>query len=287
MAEKTGISWCDATVNFWHGCKKVSEGCKFCYMYRDKDRYNLDGSVVLQTKASTIRKTLKALIEQDYVRKKEGNNEPLKIFTCSWSDFFIDEADGWREEAWQVIREHKQFVWIILTKRIDRVEYCLPPDWGTGWDHVWLCVSAENQERANERIPILLNTPAKVRGVSCEPLIGPIDLMDIDSEEIHGKFIEALTGKVVYGGLAGQDYGPRLDWVIVGGESGNDTGKWKYRPCHVTWIEDIVKQCKEEGVKVFVKQLGTSIAKNMKLKARTGDNIEEFPAELQIQEFPC
>lgn len=285
MAEKTNIAWCEATVNFWHGCKKVSEGCKYCYMYRDKERWKQDGSVVKKSKKSTITTTLNALLLQDWQREKDGIKEPLKIFTCSWSDFFIEQADDWRDEAWQIIRDYPQFIWIILTKRPERMEYCLPKDWGQGWPNVWLCVSAENQERANERIPILLKTPAKVRGVSCEPLLGPINLKDIDGDDVFGFNVDALTGHQYHIG-AGQDFGPSLDWVIVGGESGNNTGKWRFRPCNIEWIRDIVKTTKEEGVATFVKQLGTDLAKFLGLNKRHGDDVNEFPRDLRIQEFP-
>lgn len=268
MSETTGIAWCDATINFWHGCKKVSEGCKFCYMYRDKDRWNEDGSVVIQAKEIGIKRTLVQLKMQHKERLAAGITAPLKIFTCSWSDFFIDEADSWREQAWQVIREHPQFIWIILTKRIDRVEQCLPPDWGEGWDHVWLCVSAENQERYNERVPVLLLTRAKVRGVSIEPIVGPIDMMP---NLTFGHFFA------------------KLDWVIIGGESGNDTGKWLYRKANEEWFHKIVDYCVEQGIPVFMKQLGTWLAKKHRLKDRTGSNLNEYPvalSELRIQQFP-
>ena len=268
MAEFTGISWCDATVNFWHGCKKVSEGCKYCYMYRDKDRYKQDGSVVIQSKGSTVATTLTKLRVQARQRKQDGIKEPLKIFTCSWSDFFIEEADIWREAAWETIRLYPEFVWIILTKRPERIMQCLPPDWGEGYKNVWLLVSAENQERWNERVPILLQIPAKVRGVSCEPLLS---FIDIKPNPTFGHFF------------------PKLDWIIIGGESGNDTGKWLYREAEANWFITMVEDCKELGIPVFVKQLGTFIAKKLKLKSRAGDNIEEIPImfhDIKVQQFP-
>ncbi len=272
MAEITGISWCDATVNFWHGCEKVSEGCKFCYMFRDKERWHQDGSVVVHSKGSTIAKTLLALRIQARQRKQDGITEPLKIFTCSWSDFFIEQADNWRANAWETIRAYPEFVWIILTKRPERIVQCLPEDWGEGWPNVWLCVSAENQARFDERVPILARIPAKIRGVSAEPLLGPID---IKRNYPCGK------GEVPYGLL--------MNWIIVGGESGNDTGKWRYRPAEIKWFEDIIHDCVVHDVPVFMKQTGTAIAKALKLKDRSGGNLEEYPAALTdctIQQFP-
>ena len=92
--ENTKIQWTDATVNFWTECKKVSDGCKYCYMYRDKERYGQEPTSILRTSDNTFDKALKW-------------KEPKLIFTCSWSDFFIDEADQWRDDAWEVIRKTK------------------------------------------------------------------------------------------------------------------------------------------------------------------------------------
>lgn len=278
MSETTGISWCDATVNFWHGCKKVSEGCKFCYMYRDKDRYKQDGSVVVHSKGSTIAKTLLALRIQARQRKQDGITEPLKIFTCSWSDFFIDEADGWRERAWEVIRSYPEFIWIILTKRPERIMQCLPADWGHGWDNVWLLVSAENQERYNERVPVLVKVPAKVWGVSIEPIIGPIDT-NLGQRWCEKDYVHDDCDKLA----------DHLHWIIIGGESGNDTGKWLYREANEEWFHKIVDDCVRNEVPVFMKQLGTWVAKKHSLKDRTGSKLNEFPAvltDLCVQQFP-
>lgn len=271
MAEITGISWCDATINFWHGCHKVSEGCKYCYMFRDKARFEQEGDDVRKTSAGTIKRILQDLNRQRIERKFRGIDDPLKIFTCSWSDFFLEDADAWRSEAWDIIRANPDFVWIILTKRIDRVSGCLPADWGNGWPNVWLLVSAENQARYNERVPLLLNTPAAIRGVSCEPLLSEIDLTVPNGDTFRSCLAD-------------------LDWIIIGGESGNDTGKWLYRPAEVGWIRSMVDQCESYEVPVFVKQLGTSIAKDLGLKNRAGEKLEEWPSnlnDLKLQLFPC
>lgn len=255
MAETTKISWTDATINFWHGCKKVSEGCKYCYMYRDKDRYGQDPTTVIKAKETYILSNLKKL------------TEPSKIFTCSWSDFFIPEADEWRPWAWDIIKKHPQHQWQILTKRPERIENCLPEDWDDGYPNVWLGISAENGDAYNERWPQLasynapLTAQSGIQFLSLEPLLEPIEL----------------------------DYNFELkmfDWVIVGGESGNETGKYRFRPCELEWIEDIVKQCKEAGVPVFVKQLGTHLAKKLELKDRHGADLSEFPESVRFQEFP-
>lgn len=299
MAEYTSIGWCDATLNFWHGCQKVSEGCKFCYMYRDKEKYGQDGNLIQKTKPVTINRILKELHTRDVTRKGAGIKEPLKVFTCSWSDFFIEEADPWREEAWDIIRKNPEFIWIILTKRPERIAECLPADWGQGWGNVWLMVSAENQARWNERVPILLDVPAKIRGVSIEPLIGPVDIKRFSKSEGVCENCEGTGSVEVEGGGVQcpqclyeerhRQGSNTLDWIIVGGESGNDTGKYLYRRCELQWIFRIVYDCKAAFIPVFVKQLGTWIAKQIKLKNRAGDKIEEWPEvinTIKFQEFP-
>jgi protein gp37 len=243
MGEQSAIQWTGATWNPWHGCDKVSAGCKYCYMYRDKVKFGQDPSLV--------------------VRSKGKFNEPLKwedpkvVFTCSWSDWFIDKADQWRDEAWDVIRKTPRHTYQILTKRSDRIKNHLPADWGEGWQHVWLGVTVENQE-ATSRIRELQQVPAHIRFLSVEPILERVDLGD-------------LTG---------------IDWVIVGGESGNDNGEFKYRPCELWWLQDIVDQCAAQGVKVFVKQMGTYISKTLNLKDRHGGEIEEFPEPLKIRQMP-
>lgn len=253
----TKIGWTDSTVNFWHGCTKVSPGCKFCYMYRDKERYGLDPTVVVLSKPKTFRAALQW-------------KEPRRIFTNSWSDFFIREADPWREAAWDIIRRTPQHAWQILTKRPERIMECLPADWGTGWDNVWLGVSVETQATAIARIPLLYQVPAKTRFLSCEPLLEDINITNAGVYLDGGSNIDA-------------------DWVIIGGESGNDTGKYRYRPCNHIWIYNILAQAIYNPggrVPVFVKQTGTHIAKLMNLKHRHGADPDEWPLPMRVMEFP-
>lgn len=208
MASKSSIEWTEATWNPWHGCKKVSLGCKNCYMYRDKKRYGQNPKLI--------------------TRSKSTFNDPLKwmeskiIFTCSWSDFFIEEADDWRQEAWDIIRKTPQHTYQILTKRPERIIDQLPEDWGDGWNRVWLGVSVENMDYTF-RIDQLRETSAKVKFLSLEPLLGP--LVDLDLRNI--------------------------DWVIVGGESGP-----KARKLEEQWVLEIRQQCQSEGIPFFFKQWG-------------------------------
>lgn len=262
MAENSKIQWTDATWNPWHGCKKVSPGCKYCYMYRDKDRYGQDPTTVLRSK-STFNAPLKWSQDMQMGLPKGDAFTGMKIFTCSWSDFFIEEADEWRPEAWEIIKKTPEFTYQILTKRPGRINYCLPPDWDHGYDNVWLGVSIESDEEIN-RAFLLHNVKAKAKFISAEPLIGAID-----------KFPN-LFG---YGGLD-------LDWLIIGGESGNKTGKYLYRACSIGWIEELIWWCNHLSVPVFVKQLGSSLADELGLKDKFGGDISEWPLDLQVRQFP-
>ncbi len=248
------ISWTNNTVNFWTGCTKVSPGCKYCYMHRIYDSKGVNPNLVRRTSDATFYQAL-------------SWKEPKMIFTNSMSDFFIEEADQYREDAWNVIRRTPQHKWQILTKRIERVKDHLPPDWGDGWDNVWLGTSIENQAYIN-RMDELSRIPAKIRFISYEPLLGPIDLSpQIESGAIKG-----------------------IHWGIAGGESGYDHGKYKYRPCEISWIEDLVQQQKALNIKSFVKQLGSYQAKKLRLRDWKGENLQEWPKELhniKIQEFPA
>jgi protein gp37 len=198
----------------------------------------------------------------------------------------------------------------VLTKRSQRMREWFSwiahdPDWcrialhqHTGlagmrpWEwplkNVWLGVSAEDQQRANERIPDLLATPAAVRFVSAEPLIGPIDLSRVRPDPVP---IDALTGRWSVPARDGSTQEPRLHWIIVGGESGPGA-----RPCAMEWIERIVEQCRAAGVACFVKQLGKRVTgrdcehgrrgESCGFVDRKGGDPAEWPADLRVREFP-
>lgn len=248
MGTESKIQWTDATWNIARGCSKVDTDCKFCYMYRDSfdgTRYN--PREVVKTK-TVFNMPLKL-------------KEPSKIFTCSLTDFFHEGCDSFRDEAWDIIRKCPQHQFQILTKRPERIEQCLPKDWGNGYDNVWLGTSVGSME-GMKRIEQLKFIPAKIRFISFEPLHEYIDL-NID-----------LTTLL------------QFHWAIIGGESGHETGTYRYRPCKVEWIEEMVKILQGVGISVFVKQLGTSLSKQMKLTDRHGGNIDEFPKSLMVREFP-
>ncbi|GAB3422070.1 hypothetical protein GCM10027516_19860 [Niabella aquatica] len=202
--------------------------------------------------------------------------DPSKIFACSLTDFFHPEIDSYRFEAWDIIRKCPQHTFQILTKRPERVVDHLPEDWGDGWPNVWIGTSIGSQEAANKRIPELMKIPTKIRCVSIEPLHAPISFYDDALEQYCWEREPNGNKKLVI----------NLDWAIIGGESGNETGKYRYRPCEIEWIEQLVKECRKANTAIFIKQLGTHLAKKMKMSERHGGDFENFPEHLQIREFP-
>lgn len=248
MSEYTKIQWTDVSWNIARGCTKVDEDCKFCYMYRDSmGNTRYDPKQIIRTKT--------------VFNLPDRIKEPSKIFTCSLTDFFHEAIDEYRNEAWEIIRRHPEHTFQILTKRPERIIQHLPSDWGDGWNNVWLGTSV-GSNKAMSRMYDLLDMPAKIHFVSFEPIHEHIE-MNID------------IGTLI-----------KIDWAIIGGESGNDNGKYRYRPCQVEWIEEIVTAITSVGNAVFVKQMGTFIAKQNRYKDRHGGNINEWPEHLKIRQFP-
>lgn len=287
MSAETGISWCDSTINFWHGCQKVSEGCKFCYMFRDKEMHKQDPRVLMKTKDGYLRSQFKKINERG----------PSTIFTCSWSDFFIEGADEWRQAAWSTIWQHPQHLFLILTKRIERVEECMM-DTNVAFmnsfpnasgelltmeaksfpQNIMLGISAENDELFWQRWNVLeriARTYNVKTFISFEPLLGPIKNLEraYESFDLKDDPDEPMMSRIP-------------DWTIVGGESGNEKGPYQYRPCKQEWIQDIVDVCGWAHVPVFVKQLGTYMSNHLNLKSRHGQDLNEFPGSIRFQEFP-
>jgi len=155
------------------------------------------------------------------------------IYTCFSSDFFIEEADGWRQDAWRMMKLRKDVDFFIITKRIHRFKDCIPPDWDAGYDNVTICSTVENQDRADFRLPILLSCPIKHREIICEPLLGQIDL---------GPYLKNIEG------------------VTVGGESGPDA-----RVCDYAWVVDLREQCAKAKVRFWFKQTGARFLKDGKV----------------------
>ncbi|MDL2238251.1 phage Gp37/Gp68 family protein [Christensenellaceae bacterium OttesenSCG-928-K19] len=213
--------------NPWHGCHKISPGCKNCYMHRRDDSIGIDGNIVRKTKSFDL--PVKRDKEGKYKLQPQG-----ELFTCGTSDFFVEEADEWRQQAWQIMKERADIDFLILTKRIHRFAECLPPDWGDGYDNVRIGCTVENQDRADYRLPIFLATPIKRRAIICEPILEELDL---------SPYLQ--KGKV--------------DEVVAGGESG-----WEARPCRYEWILKLQQQCVGAGVGFWFKQTGRYFIKDGK-----------------------
>lgn len=257
MGKKSSIQWTDATWNIAVGCSKVDEDCKYCYMYRqslNSKRY--DPRVVRKTKT-----VFDLPLKYKETKSSCWEGRPL-IFTSSLTDVFHSAIDSFRNEMWDMIRKSPHLIFQILTKRPERIKDHLPADWGTGWDNVWLGTSIGSQDSIH-RAGELAGVAASVRFLSLEPFHGEIEI------------------PFLYEGFA-----KPFDWVIVGGESGNDNGPYKYRPCKIDWITSIINSCEENKIPVFVKQLGTHLSKELKLKDRHGGDINEFPKYVQIRQFP-
>ena len=156
--------------NPWHGCKKISEGCENCYMYFLDAQRDKSGADIYRVKNNF-----------DYPLHKDRNgNYKIKsgeyIRVCMTSDFFLEEADEWRKDAWNIMKKRPDVIFILVTKRPERVPDTLPSDWGDGWENIWFHTTTENQKRADERIPILINLPFKHKGIMVAPFIGKISL---------------------------------------------------------------------------------------------------------------
>ena len=214
--------------NPWHGCKKLSPGCLNCYVYRRDESIGKDASIVSKTGDYDL--PLKRN------RKKEYKLTPADgvVYTCMTSDFFLEEADDWRPGCWDMIRERRDLSFHIITKRIDRFEKCMPPDWGDGWEHVIICSTCENQDRADYRLPILLELPIRHRQIVSEPML----------EEVHFE-------KYLATGL--------IEHVTCGGESGPNA-----RPCDFRWIKEVRRECIRHEVPFFFKQTGAVFIMNGK-----------------------
>jgi protein gp37 len=282
------IEWTEETWNPLIGCSKVSPGCKNCYAIQTawirqhnpkmSERY---AGVVEKTPAGNLNWTGKVNVANEAIDKPLRKKKPTKYFVNSMSDLF-HEAVPFEviDKIYAIMGRCQHHVFQILTKRPERMleyyksdpyqrilshAYALnlskghslgagidnpntPGAWG--WEHVWLGVSVENQQTANERIPLLLQVPAAVRFLSCEPLLGPLRLDQLIREEEHYAWVDnCLTGFKAHG--AGGWYDNKIDWVIVGGESGAGA-----RPLHPDWVRSLRDQCQKTGTRYFFKQWG-------------------------------
>lgn len=211
--------------NPWHGCRKYSEGCENCYVYRRDGRVGRDASEI--TRNSAFDMPIQKNRSGDY-KIPDG----ATVFCCMTSDFFIEDADLWRDEIWDIIRKRSNVHFNIITKRIIRFYDCIPKDWGDGWDNVSILCTCENRKRVLERLPLFITLPIKDKHVICEPLLERVNLSP------YLKGIKSVT---------------------AGGESGLNV-----RECDFDWMLDLRAQCVEAGVKFSFKQTGANFVKDGK-----------------------
>ena len=214
-----------AMWNPWRGCHKYSEGCKFCYIHKGDAKRGTDTNKIIKTDN----------FNAPVVRNKKGEYKikpGQTVYLCFSADFLIEEADKWREDCWEMIRERSDLNFIFLTKRIERFLQCIPGDWNDGYDNVTVGCTVENQDRADFRLSIFEKLPIKHRNVICQPLIEEID-------------IEKHLDKV--------------ELVLVGGESDRNA-----RPLNYNWVLSIRNQCIAKGVPFEFRQCGTHFIKDGK-----------------------
>lgn len=272
MSDKSAIEWTDATFNPVTGCTKVSEGCRNCYALKFAERFR-------GTPGHYFEHGFDVILRHDKLELPLTWKKPKKIFVNSMSDLFHkDIPDEYILAVFSVMAEANWHTFQLLTKRPQRMHDLLA-DIGPKLDgmvynghtvswplpNVWLGVSVENQQAADERIPSLLQTPAVVRFLSCEPLLGPVDL-----EWPDGSNKAELCCNGYECGCQGMPVEPPLlngiDWVIVGGESGPNA-----RPMHPEWARSLRDQCQRWKVPFFFKQWGEWLPNAQEYGADPGD----------------
>lgn len=264
MAENSRIEWCDHTFNPWTGCAAISPGCFHCYAESWANRAGRSFNIPTRTSAANWKEPLK------WNRRAEGAAQRPRVFCASLADVFDNRVNPrWRTDLWELIRETPNLDWLIVTKRIGNARDMLPPDWGDGWPNVWLLSTIVNQQEADRDIPKLLDTPARVRGLSMEPLLDDVRL---------GSFLQQSPSTAFAAGHVTPDMpawtrigSTALDWIICGGESGP-----RARPMHPEWARSLRDQCQTARVPFFFKQWGGT---NKKAAGRLldGRTWDEYP----------
>ena len=275
MAAETKIEWCDHTFNPVIGCQAVSPACDHCYAEAQVTRFGGDFAKRRRTSAAKWREPIRwnSLAAIRGIRPR--------VFCASLADAFDNQWEPqWRADLWALIAKTPQLDWLLLTKRPQNIAKMLPDGWGDGWPNVWLGTTVENQAEADRRIPLLLAVPARVHFLSCEPLLGMVDLTAIrgfygaptdrrmDRETVRERSdvlrgsdrrehlrvdgtwnhrrLDDPNGDPVFTGNCHAS----ISWVIAGGESGP-----KARDTPVEWFRFLRDQCAGAGVAFFMKQM--------------------------------
>jgi protein gp37 len=320
MSDNSSIEWTDATWNPVRGCDKVSPGCAHCYAETFAERFR-------GVPGHPFEQGFDLRLVPEKLGAPQHWKSPKRVFVNSMSDLFHERVpEDYIAEVWKVMSVVRRHTYQVLTKRAQRLYDLMPKLVHTFGvlPNVWVGVSVENQHFADERIPLLLQTPAAVRFLSCEPLLGPVELtydrfcgrMGWGPPELPSRDPDRLrrqTSWVLAPAPAGGQW-PRINWVIAGGESGPGA-----RPLHVSWVRSLVGQCRSAGVPVFVKQLGAHVEDRndagfegdpgdswtpetrhcaltiqgwqgdpvrILLRSRKGGDPDEWPADLRVRQFP-
>ncbi|SKC69434.1 DUF5131 family protein [Maledivibacter halophilus] len=211
--------------NPWRGCHKYSEGCKFCYIHKGDAKRDVDTNQIVKTN------NFYAPVTKN--KKGEYRIKPGQVvYLCFSTDFLIEEADEWRNECWQMMKERSDLHFIFLTKRIERFLKCIPDNWNDGYENVTVGCTIENQERADNRLAIFDTLTIKHKNIICQPLIESINI---------------------------KKYLNNIELVVVGGESDRNA-----RPLDYDWVLSIRQQCIETGTHFEFRQCGTHFIKDGK-----------------------
>jgi protein gp37 len=267
VSENSKIEWTDHTFNPWEGCQNVSPGCDHCYAETRNARFGGGqavnwgpGAPRRRTSPANWRKPLAWNAAHDEFFAQHGRRQ--RVFCASLADVFDNAApSSWRADLCDLIAATPNLDWLLLTKRIGNVRSMVPCDWKTlgGWPaNVWLGATIVNQAEADRDIPKLLVIPARVRFLSMEPLLGPVDLRNVEVPKEHDQLRQPWDYQgYKFNALQEHDddrfhQAPAIiDWIIVGGESGPSA-----RPMHPDWARSLRDQCAAAGVPFLFKQWG-------------------------------
>lgn len=279
MAADTGISWSDSTFNPWIGCTKVSPACDHCYAERlmEHRMHRVKwGAGMPRARTSPSNWKTPLYWEKQHNAFMLAHGRRQRVFCASLADVFDNEVPSqWRTDLFRLIADTPHLDWLLLTKRIgnarDMIEEAVDsndlPVWP--WSHVWLGSTVVNQEEADRDVPKLLATPAAVRFLSIEPMLGPVNLVRVQMRLRPANF----DGPEVNGYTAPLEAPCGVDWVIAGDESGPHA-----RPSDLDWYRSLKDQCQAAGVAFHMKQI---------CERGNPTLMELWPSELQVQGFPA
>lgn len=252
--ENTGIEWTTHSFNPWHGCMKVSPGCANCYAEAQDKRFGPS-----HWGPGSDRKMMSYKYWQEplkWEKQASETGQTIRVFCASMADIFEDHPTTGPalNMLFELIRDTPRLTWQLLTKRPQNIMRLVPQGWREVFPmNVWIGTSVEDQERAAERIPHLLRVPAAIRFLSCEPLLGSLELEEINFVGWHeeaGCKLNALSGKgSMY--LFPTDGFAKINWIIAGGESGP-----RARPMGIDWLRGLRDQCVKNNTAFFFKQWG-------------------------------